>query len=83
MSSLSNYDVLARYAHIWNWLPDSVAVKDVCHAFQESYSALFPFAYSYMEELIRSMTGEYCKAPPEDEKERKVRRKAFECARCE
>lgn len=64
MSFISDYDALAGYAHIWNWLPDSVVVKDVYQAFPETYSALFPCAYSHMEGLIRSMTGEYCRLQP-------------------
>lgn len=47
------------YAHFWNWSPDWSVVQEVYQAFPNSYSVLTPFAYSYLEELIRSTSSEY------------------------
>lgn len=44
---------------MWNWAPDWDILRQVYLAFPNSYSVLTPFAYSYMEELIRSTTSEY------------------------
>jgi hypothetical protein len=59
MSIDSDFTEIANYAHFWNWLPDWEVAKEVYRAFPESYAILLPFAYSYMEELIRSTTSEY------------------------
>lgn len=48
-----------KYTHFFNWGPDWGVVADVYKTFPESYSILTPFAYSYLEELIRSTTSEY------------------------
>ena len=50
---------IIRHAHFWNWCPDWGVVSDVYTTFPESYSVLTPFAYAYLEELIRSTTSEY------------------------
>lgn len=50
---------IVQYAHFWNWSPDWGVVGDVYKAFPESYSILTPFAYAYLEEMIRSTTSEY------------------------
>ena len=47
------------YAHIWNWSPDWAVVQEVYQTFPNSFSVLTSFAYSYLEELIRSTTSEY------------------------
>lgn len=44
---------------MWNWGPDWDVAQDVYKAFPNSFSILTPFAYSYLEELIRSNTSEY------------------------
>lgn len=44
---------------MWNWGPDLGVVIDIYKAFPNSFSVLSPFAYSYLEELIRSTTSEY------------------------
>lgn len=50
---------IMEHAHFWNWLPDWGVVKEIYRQFPNSYSVLTPFAYVYLEELIRSMTTEY------------------------
>ncbi|AKD54166.1 hypothetical protein [Spirosoma radiotolerans] len=52
-------DEIILHSHFWNWAPDWQVVKEVYEAFPNSYSVLSPFAYSYLEELIRSITSEY------------------------
>jgi len=53
------FEEIMRYAHFWNWGPDWQVTKEVYKTFPKSYSVLTPFAYSYLEELIRSTTSEY------------------------
>ncbi len=53
------FEEIIQYAHFWNWAPDWQVVKEIYGAFPNSYSVLSPFAYSYLEELIRSTTSEY------------------------
>ena len=55
----NDFQMILDYAHFWNWLPDWNIVKDIYRVFPKSYSILTPFAYSYLEELIRSTTSEY------------------------
>ena len=59
MNINSDFTEIMNYAHFWNWLPDWDVVQKVYQAFPDSYSILTPFAYSYLEELIRSTTSEY------------------------
>lgn len=59
MNIIDDFNEIMNYAHYWNWLPDWGVVKDIYQAFPESYSVLTPFAYAYLEELIRSTTSEY------------------------
>lgn len=59
MSINDDFTEIMNYAHYWNWLPDWIVVQEVYQAFPNSYSVLTPFAYSYLEELIRSTTSEY------------------------
>ena len=59
MSVFDDIDTILDYAHFWNWAPDWNVVKDIYSRIPESYSVLTPFAYSYLEELIRSTTSEY------------------------
>lgn len=58
----NDFDEIIKYAHFWNWLPDWDIVKKIYKEFPDSYSILTPFAYSYLEELIRSTTSEYGKS---------------------
>jgi len=53
------FDEIYNHTHMWNWGPDWEVVRKVYLAFPNSYSVLTPFAYSYLEELIRSTTSEY------------------------
>lgn len=53
------FEEIMQHAHFWNWVPDLQVAKDVYKTFPNSYSILAPFAYSYLEELIRSTTSEY------------------------
>ena len=59
MFSITDFDEICEYAHMWNWAPDWHMVKQIYSAFPDSYSILTPFAYTYLEELIRSTTSEY------------------------
>jgi len=59
MFSITDFDEICDYAHMWNWAPDWNMVKQIYTAFPDSYSILTPFAYNYLEELIRSTTSEY------------------------
>lgn len=59
MSVCEDFETILDYAHFWNWAPDWNVVNDIYSRIPESYSVLTPFAYSYLEELIRSTTSEY------------------------
>lgn len=59
MNINDDFTEIMNYAHYWNWLPDWDVVHEVYQSFPNSYSVLSPFAYAYMEELIRSTTSEY------------------------
>lgn len=50
---------IMNYAHMWNWAPDMDVLQRIYDEFPESYSVLTPFAYTYLEELIRSLTSQY------------------------
>lgn len=53
------FEEIMQHAHFWNWVPDWQLVKEIYEAFPNSFSVLTPFAYTYLEELIRSTTSEY------------------------
>ena len=59
MSVFDDFETILDYAHFWNWAPDWNVVKDIYSRIPESYSVLTPFAYTYLEEMIRSTTSEY------------------------
>ena len=59
MSIINDFDTIYDYTHMWNWGPDWIIVKEIYSTFPDSYSVLTPFAYTYLEELIRSTTSEY------------------------
>ena len=59
MSVLKDFDEIYNHAHMCNWGPDWIIVKDIYVKFPDSYLVLTPFAYTYFEELIRSTTSEY------------------------
>lgn len=53
------FEEMMRYAHFRNWVPDLQVAKEIYESFPNSYAVLAPFAYSFLEELIRSTTSEY------------------------
>lgn len=59
MSIIDDFDEIMNYAHYWNWVPDWDLVKEIYSTYPNSYSILSPFAYAYLEEIIRSTTSEY------------------------
>lgn len=59
MSVKKDFEEIMNYAHFWNWAPDWGIVESIYQQFPDSYSILTPFAYSYLEEMIRSTTSEY------------------------
>lgn len=65
MSEMKNIKIEKEFnkiidnAHFWNWAPDWEIAKNIYLKIPDSYSILTPFAYSYLEELIRSTTSEY------------------------
>jgi len=75
MGISEDFAEIQSYAHFWNWLPDWGVVEEIYRAFPESYSVLIPFAYTYMEELIRATTSEYGQVPLNDSGEPIKRRK--------
>lgn len=54
-----DFKEIMDYAHFWNWAPDWVVVQEVYQKVTNSFSVLTPFAYAYLEELIRTTTSEY------------------------
>ena len=59
MKITDDFTEIMHYAHYWNWLPDWDIVEKINKAFPDSYSILTPFAFAYLEELIRTTTSEY------------------------
>jgi len=59
MSVLDDFNEIMDYAHYWNWVPDWNIAKEIYIKFPDSYSILTPFAYTYLEEMIRTTTSEY------------------------
>lgn len=54
-----DFNQIIDYAHFWNWAPDWGEVQRIYECFPDSYSVLTPFAYSYLEEMIRTTTSDY------------------------
>lgn len=59
MSVWDDFDEILDYAHFWNWAPDWDIAKAIYSKIPDSYSVLTPFAYSYLEEMIRTTTSDY------------------------
>ena len=59
MNLQNDFMEIMNYAHMWNWAPDMDVLQRIYDEFPESYSVLTPFAYTYLEELIRSLTSQY------------------------
>ena len=55
MSVFEDIDQIIDYAHFWNWN----VVKEIYQKVPDSYSVLMPFAYAYLEEMIRTTTSDY------------------------
>jgi hypothetical protein len=53
------FDEIITHSHFWNWAPDWDIVRSIYESHPNSYSVLIPFAYSYLEEVIRTTTSEY------------------------
>ncbi len=56
---IEDFDTIIDYSHFWNWKPDWSIVKNIYLTNSDTYSVFTPFAYSYLEEMIRSTTTEY------------------------
>lgn len=54
-----HFNEIRLYAHMLNWEPDWAIVQRVYGNNPDTYSILTPFAYTYLEELIRERTSEY------------------------
>lgn len=61
MNINDDFKEILDYAHMWNWTPNISLMQEIYNKFDNSYSILTPFAYCYLEELIRSTTSEYGK----------------------
>lgn len=59
MNINDDFKEILNYTHMWNWAPDISLMQEIYNKFDNSYSILTPFAYCYLEELIRSTTSEY------------------------
>ena len=59
MISYEDRTEIIKHSHFWNWSPDWNVLFKIYDKFPDSYSVLTPFAYAYLEELIRSTTKEY------------------------
>ena len=59
MSVFEDFDEIMEHAHFWNWAPDWNVAKEVYRKVPDSYSVLTPFAYTYLEEMIRTTTSDY------------------------
>lgn len=53
------FNQIMDYAHWRNWHPDWQVAAEVYQKIPDSYAVLTPFAYAYLEELIRTTTSEY------------------------
>ncbi len=59
MSIEKDFDEILDYAHMWHWAPDWALVKEIYKEEPLSFSVLTPFAYTYLEEIIRTTTSDY------------------------
>lgn len=59
MNINDDFQEILKYAHCWNWSLDWIMVQQIYNTYPNSYSVLTSFAYSYLEELVRSTTTEY------------------------
>lgn len=68
-----SFEEIMNYSHFWNWAPDWQIVKEIYDQYPNSYSVLSPFAYSYLEELVRSTTSEYGRVLLDENEKSKMR----------
>lgn len=54
-----DFETIIKYSHFWNWAPDLQLLKKIYLKFDNSFSILTPFLYSYLEELVRTLTSDY------------------------
>lgn len=54
-----DFNQIIDYVHFWNWAPDWGEIQQIYECFPDSYFVLTPFAYSYLEEMIRTTTSDY------------------------
>lgn len=54
-----DFEEIENYAHFWRWLPEWSIAEKIYKTYPDSYSVLTPFAYAYLEELIRTVTSDY------------------------
>ena len=59
MSIHDDFKEIITYAHFLNWSPDWSIAQEVYEKIPASFSVLTPFAYTYLEEMIRTTTSEY------------------------
>lgn len=59
MSLNEDFETIIKYSHFWNWAPDLQLLKKIYLKFDNSFSILTPFLYSYLEELVRTLTSDY------------------------
>ena len=59
MSVFDDFNTILDYAHFWHWAPDWALVQDIYEKEPLSFSILTPFAYTYLEEIIRTTTSDY------------------------
>lgn len=55
----SSFEFIIEHAHAYNWAPEWELAYKIYQNHPNSYSVLTPFAYTYLEEVIRSTTSEY------------------------
>ncbi|AMP20143.1 hypothetical protein AZF37_02215 [endosymbiont 'TC1' of Trimyema compressum] len=59
MNIRDDFAEIMNYAHFRNWLPDLGVVQNIYDIFPQSFAVLTPFAYTHLEEFIRSTTSKY------------------------
>lgn len=70
---LKAFDIIRDKSHFRFWAPDWILAKEIYESFPNSHSILTPFAYSYLEVVIRSMTTDYPKKLPNEDGELSAR----------
>ena len=81
MDISDSFKEIIKHSHFWNWAPDWSIVEEIYQAFPDSYSVLSPFAYSYLEEIIRSTTSEYGRELLDENRKPKKRKVGYDLIR--